>query len=75
MATAVGYSARARPLTPRMRDVLTSAAGGATAQQTALELGLSTSTVWSIRAALCARLGVTNMTAAAVVAMRNGELH
>ena len=58
-----------------MRDVLDSAAAGRTAQQTAVELGLSESTVWSIRAALCARLGVTNVTAAAVAAMRRGELH
>ena len=69
-----GYSARARPLTPRMRDVLRCAAGGLTAQQTALKLGLSESTVWSIRAAICARLGVANITAAVAVAMRCGEL-
>lgn len=73
---AAGYaSAPARALTPRMRDVLRCAAGGQTAQQTALELGLSVSTVWSIRAALCARLDVANVTAAAVAAMRRGELH
>lgn len=69
-----GYTDAARPLTPRMRDVLRSAAKGSTAQQTAAELGLSESTVWSIRAALCSRLGVANVTAAAVQAMRRGEL-
>ena len=69
-----GYADDARPLTPRMRDVLSSAAAGRTAQQTALELGVSIRTVDSVRAALCARLSAPNITAAVMVAVRRGEL-
>ena len=68
-----GYSA-AGPLTPRMRDVLASAAAGRTVLQTAAELHVSEATVRSIRAALCARLDVPNVTAAVLVAVRRGEL-
>ena len=65
----------ARRLTPRMRDVLSSAANGRTAQQTAVELGLSESTVWSVRASLCARLQVPNVHAAIAAGFRRGDLH
>lgn len=69
-----GYADGAAPLTPRMRQVLASAAAGKTATQTALELGIAEQTVWSIRAALCARLQVHSVTAAVLVAVRRGEL-
>lgn len=71
-----GYAdADARPtLTPRMRDVARCGAAGYTAQQTALELGVAVDTVWTVRAALCARLSAPNFTAAVVVAVRLGEL-
>ena len=59
-----GYSDRARPLTPRMRDVLACSARGLTTAETARELNLSVSTVWNERAALCARLHAPNMYAA-----------
>ena len=68
-----GYSDAARPLTPRMRDVLASGAAGRTVKQTALELGLAETTVWSVRAALCARTG-HNFTATVYLYGR-GELH
>ena len=58
-----------------MRDVLASAAAGRTVTQTALELGVGEATVYTIRAALCARLEAPNVTAAVLVAVRRGELH
>lgn len=69
-----GYADGARPLSPRMRDVLAAAAAGRTVTQTALELHVAEATVWSVRAALCARLEVPNVTAAVLAAVRRGEL-
>lgn len=69
-----GYSSSG-PLTPRMRDVLGSAAAGLTAGETALELVVSESTVKAIRSAACARLHAPNVVAAVAIAMRRGELH
>jgi two-component system, NarL family, response regulator DesR len=69
----VGYSDRARPLTPRMRDVLAAGARGLTVTQTAAELTLAESTVWNVRAAAVARLAVPNFTAA-VAAFVRGEV-
>lgn len=57
-----------------MRDVLECAARGRTAADTARELGLSEGTVWTIRAAVCARLDVGTITAAVLAAVRRGEL-
>lgn len=69
-----GYSDVAgRPLTPRMRDVLLAAAAGQRIAQTALELGVSEETVRTIRAAACARAGVTTVVAA-VYLLGRGEL-
>lgn len=67
-------AARARPLTPRMRDVAGCGARGLTAQQTAIELGVAVQTVWTVRAALTARLEAPNFTAAVVLVVRAGEL-
>lgn len=72
--TGGGYSSDVRPLTPRMRQVLASAAAGRTATQTAAELDIAEPTVWTLRSALCARLGAPNMTAAVLLAVRRGEL-
>lgn len=73
--TVYGYSAEvARPLTPRMLDVLRAAARGLSAKQTAAELGISEHTVHAVRAALCARLGAVNVTAAVDRAHRLGAL-
>lgn len=69
-----GYSDRARPLTPRMRDVLAAGARGLTVTQISIELSIAESTVCSIRAAAVDRLGVPNFTAAVAVFVR-GELH
>lgn len=69
-----GYSeARARPLTPRMIDVLAAGARGLTVIQTAGELAIAESTVCNVRAAAIARLGVPNFTAA-VAAYVRGEV-
>ncbi len=57
-----------------MREVLQAAALGRTVAQTAVELHVSEGTVWSVRAALCARLGAPNVTAAVLAAVRRGEL-
>lgn len=65
-------TAAGRPLTPRMVDVLAAAAGGESAGETAIRLGLS---IYTIRAELRAsriRLGVPTLTAAAVLAARRG---
>ena len=70
---AAGY-AIAGELTPRMRDVLRAAARGATVEATARELGVSSSTVRTIRAAALARLGVHSMPAAIAEAYRAGAL-
>jgi DNA-binding NarL/FixJ family response regulator len=69
-----GYSETRVALTPRMRDVLQAAALGQTAIQTADDLGLSESTVKTIRAALCARLRVHGLPAAVAAAYRLGLL-
>ena len=69
-----GYSRDVVELTPRMRAVLLSAAGGASARATALELHVSEGTVKTVRAAACARLGASNLVAAVVIAYRRGEL-
>lgn len=68
-----GY-AETGALTPRMRDVLRCAAAGRTAAETARELHIAEGTVWSVRAALCVRLGVVSMPAAVLQAVRRGEL-
>jgi DNA-binding NarL/FixJ family response regulator len=68
-----GYTAGRRPLSPRMQDVLRCGARGYTAAQTAEELGVTVSTVRTERAATYARLGVTNMAAACMAAVRRGE--
>ena len=68
-----GYAASGE-LTPRMREVLTAAAAGKRAAETALELGISERTVRAILAASCARLHARTITAAAVRADRRGEL-
>lgn len=68
-----GYSPDlARPLTPRMRQVIASAAAGATVGQTALDLGISPETVRTIRAACCQRLGTPNFLCAVVTARQAG---
>jgi DNA-binding CsgD family transcriptional regulator len=70
-----GYSSSsARPLTPRMRDVLAAAGAGLTRAQTALALGIAEPTVATERKAACARLGAPNVTAAVLLAARRGEL-
>lgn len=56
-----------------MRDVLRCAARGATAAETAAELGVSVATVRTIRASTCARLDARNMAAACMAAVRRGE--
>jgi DNA-binding NarL/FixJ family response regulator len=63
------YAREPAPLTPRMRQVLRCAAAGRSARGTARELGVSEATVWSIRTALCVRLGVSTMPAAIATAM------
>ncbi len=65
-----GYSDRARPLTPRMVDVLRAGARGLTVTQTAAELALAESTVWNVRAAAVGRLDVPNFTAAVAAYVR-----
>lgn len=69
-----GYSDEVAALTPRMLDVLRSAARGRTAGQTARELYVSEYTVRDIRAAALARLGVSNITAAVAITIRAGRL-
>ena len=68
-----GY-AESGPLTPRMRDVLRHASLGLTVRETGAVLYVSESTVRTIRAAACVRLGTTNVVAAVAVAIRKGEL-
>ena len=63
-----------RGLTPRMRDVLRSAAQGSSARETGRELHLSESTIKTVRAAACARLEARNVTAAVAIAYRRGDL-
>jgi DNA-binding CsgD family transcriptional regulator len=72
--TSRGYSEDVVALTPRMRAVLLEASLGRTEASTALELGVSVSTVKSIRAAAIARLGASNVVAAVALAIRAGEL-
>ena len=72
--TGSGYSIDVAELTPRMRAVLRSAATGASARTTALELHVSEGTVKTIRAAACARLGASNLVAAVAIAYQRGEL-
>jgi DNA-binding NarL/FixJ family response regulator len=65
--------AAAGALTPRMRDVLVSAAAGRMVKQTARELGLSEATIKSIRSAAIARLGARNVVEAVAIMVR-GDL-
>lgn len=68
------YSEHAQALTPRMRDVGRCGVRGLGVKGTALELGTSESTVRTLRAAFCARLGKPTFLAAVVEADRRGEL-
>lgn len=70
-----GYSERRAELTPRMVAVLEQAAAGRTVDETARQLHLSRSSVTTVRAALCARLGAPNIVAAVYLATSRGELH
>jgi DNA-binding NarL/FixJ family response regulator len=72
-AVSKGYAEAGR-LTPRMVEVLSDAAEGRTVIETARRLALAEATVWSVRAAVCARLDAPNVTAAVVLAIRRGEL-
>jgi DNA-binding NarL/FixJ family response regulator len=74
MRSVAGYSTEVTELTPRMRDVLVAAVAGKPAKTTAYELHLSESTVWALRAAACARLEASNITAAVYIAAKRGEL-
>lgn len=67
------YASAVGALTPRMRDVLRCELAGSTPKQTAAELGISVRTVYQVRAALCARLGVSTMAAAGWMARGLGE--
>ena len=69
-----GYSDRGE-LTPRMMAVLELAARGRTSAETANELHLSRSSVTTVRAAICARLGAANLTNAVYIAAQRGQLH
>ena len=69
-----GYSDEARPLTPRMRDVLDAAARGRTVPETARDLYLGASTVAHVRRAALVRLGARNVTEAVVLAIARGEI-
>jgi DNA-binding CsgD family transcriptional regulator len=69
-----GYSADVDELTPRMHEVLASAARGRTMVETARELHVSRRTIESVREAAVARLGVPNVVAAVAVLARRGEL-
>jgi len=69
-----GYSATVVELTPRMRDVLACAAAGLSIDATALELGIASTTVVSLRAAACSRLGAANVVQAVALAVRSGAL-
>jgi DNA-binding NarL/FixJ family response regulator len=60
------------PLTPRQKQVLTLLARGLTAKQVAAELQLSTKTVETHRAMLMERLGLRNLPALVLYAVRNG---
>lgn len=74
MSSSRGYSSSVAALTPRMRAVLSSAAGGRTARETARELIVSEATVRSELAAAYARLGARNAPHAIALALRAGEL-
>jgi DNA-binding NarL/FixJ family response regulator len=73
--TPAGYSDTARHLTPRMRAVLDQAASGLTVNQAAAVLGVTPSTVRTIRAAACSRLNARNVVEAVAIAERAGILH
>jgi DNA-binding NarL/FixJ family response regulator len=60
------------PLTPRQKQVLTLLARGLTAKQVAAQLDLSTKTVETHRAMLMERLGIRNLPALVLYAVRNG---
>lgn len=62
----------AEPLTPRQKQVLTLLARGLTAKQVAARLDLSTKTVETHRAMLMERLGLRNLPALVLYAIRNG---
>lgn len=70
-----GYSDTVPALTPLQLSVARLTANGLTAAETARELHRSESTIWNVRASICARLNQPNMVAACVAAMRRGELH
>lgn len=73
--TLAGYSLEAsRDLTPRMRDVIRSAARGSSIGETARELAIAEGTVRTIRAAALQRLGVHSIAAAVGEAYRRGLL-
>ena len=60
------------PLTPRQKQVLTLLARGLTAKQVAGQLGLSTKTVETHRSMLMERLGLRNLPALVLYAVRQG---
>lgn len=66
------YATDRRPLTPRMREIVTGAIGGETVDQTAARLGIRPSTVWGIRGAVCARLDSPSFLSACVTARESG---
>lgn len=70
--TAAYSTAPGLPLTPRQREVLWSAACGASVKETAGELGIAESTVLTIRASACQRLGARTIGEAIAVAYRTG---
>jgi len=65
---------RARPLTPRMRQVLAGADAGETAAATARRLGVAAETVKIVRAAARARVGEPTTAQAAARARQAGLL-
>jgi DNA-binding NarL/FixJ family response regulator len=73
MSSAGSYAiAAGRELSPRMVDVIRSAARGASVDETGRELGIAEGTVRTIRQAAFARLGVHSITAAVDEARRRG---
>lgn len=68
----VRAAAEPDPLTARQKQVLTLLARGLSAKQVAAELNLSTKTVETHRAMLMERLGLRNLPALVLYAVRNG---
>ena len=64
--------ATTQPLTPRERDVLTCVCRGLSNKQIARELGLAEKTVKTHVGHIFAKLGVTDRTQAALLAVREG---